>query len=96
MRQAERVTVPANSSRLESYAKAEACEAASAMENTFESPGFRYQPIHAKGATASLSAGTLHAPSWLNGTSHPAISLESVEASNEQAGGTVTSVRHER
>ena len=32
----------------------------------------------------------------LNGTSHPGISLESVGLSNEQAGGTVISVRHER
>jgi len=47
-----------------------------------------HQPIHANGAAASDSTGTLHAHASLNGTSHPAIALESAGFSNEQAGGT--------
>jgi len=72
------VTVPANSSRLESYAKAEGFEVASGIGNTFESPCFRYPLIHVKGATASHSAGTIHGRSSLNGSSHPSIPLEGV------------------
>ena len=72
--QAERVTVPANSSRLEPHAKAEGFEATSGMENTFESPGFRYQPIHAKGAAASLSTVAMNVRlGSFNSLSHPVI-----------------------
>ena len=74
--EARTMTVPAKSSRLESYAKTEGFEAASGIENTFESPGFRYPSIHAKGAAASHLAGTIHAPSSLNGSSHSSMSFE--------------------
>jgi hypothetical protein len=77
-REARPWIVPAKSSRLESYANAEGFEAACGSEITLESSCFQYQPIHAHGAVASHSTGTLHAPSSLNGTSHPAVSLESL------------------
>jgi len=58
------MTVPGKSSRLESHAKAEGFEAAG-IENTLESPCFQYPPIHAKGACASHSTGTIHSRSSL-------------------------------
>jgi hypothetical protein len=75
------MTVPARSSRLRSHAQTEGCEAASGSHDALAWPCFRYQLIPTEGAAASLSAGTIHAPSSLNGSSHPAISLEWVEAS---------------
>ncbi len=94
------MTVPDESSRLESHAEAELLDATAhqlrtvrscGQKHSLETPGFRYPPIHANGAAWSLSNGTLHARSSLNGTSHPTISLDSIGLSNEPTGGTVIS-----
>jgi hypothetical protein len=59
-------------------------------------PCFRCQLIHTKGAAALYSAGTIHALSSLNGSSHPAISLEGVWRRMCGQEGLSLSVRYER